>query len=164
MVLNYLRSLVGWLYSRRRVTLGFSAQAVPECLRWSGSGVPLWKLVSLSEALGSWFRSQKLVSLSEGTWEDGISDSWMVCPFWEESLWVLGSLCCRYCCLWMPASPLLILCSLTTRLLAFLLSSSLSQPRSCTAWFSRSWVFCHGSSWTWICTANYSNITATVTL
>ena len=55
MVLNYLRSLVGWLYSRRRLTLGFSAKAVHECLRWSGSGVPLWKHCF---ALGSWFCSK----------------------------------------------------------------------------------------------------------
>ena len=64
------------LYSGQ-VTLGISvaAKAVHEGLRWRGSGLPLWKLVPLSE----------------GPWEEGISDSWMVCPFLEESQWASGS-------------------------------------------------------------------------
>lgn len=34
----------------------------------------------------------KLVPLLEGPWEEGMSESWMVCTFLEELLWVLGSL------------------------------------------------------------------------
>ena len=65
------------MYSRRQVSVGISAaaKAVHECLRWSGSGVPLWKLVPPSECL----------------WEEGISENWMVYPFLEESLWASGS-------------------------------------------------------------------------
>ena len=33
----------------------------------------------------------KLVPLSEGPWDDGVCESWMACPFFEESLWASGS-------------------------------------------------------------------------
>lgn len=33
----------------------------------------------------------KLVPLSGGPWDEGVSESWMVCPFFEESPWASGS-------------------------------------------------------------------------
>ena len=86
--INHLHSVVGWLYSRwGQVTLGITisaiAKAIQECLRCKSSGVPLWKLVPLSE----------------GPWEEGISET--VRPGWSAlswknccGPWVLGSLCC----------------------------------------------------------------------
>ena len=122
------------------IGIGATAKAVHECLRWRGSGVPLWKLVPLSE----------------GPWEEG--------NFWEldglsflgriaVGLWFLGhfaaflgTLCCMYC-LSMPTSPLSILFSLTS-LLDFLLL--VFPSLGLVAWFPRHQVFCYSSSWMWI--------------
>ena len=74
---------------------------------------------------GSWRHSRRLLGKKKCLTAGWSALSWKN----RSGPRVLGSLCCRFCCLLMHTSPLLILCSMSC-LLTFLLSSSLSQARS----------------------------------
>ena len=53
---------------------------------WHWASVPLPR-PSMNASVPLW----KLVPLSEGPWDEGVCESWMACPFFEESLWASGS-------------------------------------------------------------------------